>query len=72
MRLMNCFSVMVLSELKNGSAAAKLKLWQPKIMPNSSDGRVVWSVCLLSCRPGFDSESGQTNDFKIGIHSFPA
>ena len=22
-------------------------------------------------RLGFDSESGQTNDFKIGIHSFP-
>ena len=21
---------------------------------------------------GFDSESGRTNDFKIGIHSFPA
>ena len=21
---------------------------------------------------GLDSESGQTNDFKIGIHSFPA
>ena len=21
---------------------------------------------------GFDSESGQTDDFKIGIHSFPA
>ena len=21
---------------------------------------------------GFDSESGQTNDFKIGIYSFPA
>ena len=21
---------------------------------------------------GFDSESGQSNDFKIGIHSFPA
>ena len=39
---------------------------------NSSDGRVVWSVCFLSCRLGFDSESGQTNDFKIGIHSFPA
>ena len=35
-------------------------------------GRVVWNVCLLSCRLGFDSESGQTNDFKIGIHSFPA
>ena len=38
----------------------------------SLDGRVVWSVCILSCRLGFDSESGQTNDFKIGIHSFPA
>ena len=38
----------------------------------SSDGRVVWSVRLLSCRLGFDSESGQTNDFNIGIHSFPA
>ena len=38
----------------------------------SSDGLVVWSVCLLSCRLGFDSESGQTNDFKIAIHSFPA
>ena len=38
----------------------------------SSDGRVVWNVCLLSCRLGFDSESGQTNDSKIGIHSFPA
>ena len=30
------------------------------------------SVRLESCRLGFDSESGQTNDFKIGIHSFPA
>ena len=30
---MNCFSVMVLRELKNGSGAAKRKLWQPKIMP---------------------------------------
>ena len=39
---------------------------------NSSDGRVVWSVRLLSCRLGLDSESGQTNDFNIGIHSFPA
>ena len=39
---------------------------------SSSDGRVVYSVCLLSSRLGFDSESGQTNDFNIGIHSFPA
>ena len=30
------------------------------------------SVRLWSCRLGFDSESGQTNHFKIGIHSFPA
>ena len=29
------------------------------------------SVRFRSCRLGFDSESGQTNDFKIGIHSFP-
>ena len=27
---------------------------------------------LLSCTLGFDSESRQTNDFEIGIHSFPA
>ena len=43
-----------------------------KLFHNSSDGRVVWSVCLLSSRLGFNSESGQTNDSKIGIHSFPA
>ena len=30
------------------------------------------SVYLKSCRLGFDSESGQINDFKIGIHSFLA
>ena len=28
------------------------------------------SVCLWSCKLGFDSGSGQTNNFKIGIHSF--
>ena len=39
---------------------------------DSSDGRVVESVCFLSCRLGFDSESGQTSDFKIDIHSLPA
>ena len=41
-------------------------------MLNSSDGRVGLSVRLLSSRLGFDSESGQTNDFKIAIHSFLA
>ena len=30
------------------------------------------SVYLKSCRLGFVSESGQINDFKIGIHSFLA
>ena len=30
------------------------------------------SVRLRSCRLEFDSESGQVNDFKIGIHSLPA
>ena len=38
----------------------------------AQDGRMVWSVCLWSCRLGFDFESGQTNDFETGIHSFPA
>ena len=28
-------------------------------------------VCLWSCRLGFDSQSGKTNDFKTGVHSFP-
>ena len=30
------------------------------------------SVRLWSSKHGFDSESGQTNDFEIGIYSFPA
>ena len=30
------------------------------------------SIRLGSRRLGFDSKSGQTNDFEIGIHSFPA
>ena len=30
------------------------------------------SVRLGSCRLGFDFKSGQTDDFKIGIHNFPA
>ena len=30
------------------------------------------SVRLGSRRLGFDSKSRQTNDFKIGIHSYPA
>ena len=30
------------------------------------------SIRLWSCRLGFDTKSGQTNDCKIGIHSFLA
>ena len=55
--------------LKNASSCVVAVLF---LAANSSDGRVVWSVHLGSCRLGFDSESGQTNDFKIGIHSFSA
>ena len=36
-----------------------------------SDGRVV-RASASGARLGFDSDSGQTNDFKINIHSFPA
>ena len=40
------------------------------------DSQLRWpsgkSIRLENCRLGFDSESGQTNNFKIGIHSFPA
>ena len=39
---------------------------------NSADGRVVRASASGAVDLGFDSESGQTNDFKIGIHSFPA
>ena len=40
---------------------------------NRSDGRVNNRASTSgSVDSGFDSESGQTNDVKIGIHSFPA
>ena len=45
-------------------ASAEMFRWQLR-WPSSE------SVRLGSCRLGFYSESGQTNDFKIGIHSFP-
>ena len=37
----------------------------------SLDVRVVKSVRLRSCGLGFNFGLGQTNDFEIGIHSFP-
>ena len=39
---------------------------------NRSDGRVNRASTSGLVDLGFDSESGQTNDLKIGIHSFPA
>ena len=39
---------------------------------NRSDGRVDRASVSELVDLGFDPESGQTNDFKIGIHSFPA
>ena len=38
---------------------------------NSSDGQLVRASASGAVDSGFDSESGQTNDFKIGMHSFP-
>ena len=38
---------------------------------NSSEGQVKEGP-PLELQPGFDSESGQTNDFNVGIYSFPA
>ena len=42
-----------------------------KVM-NRSDGEVDRASVSAAVDSGFDSESGQTNDLKIGIHSFPA
>ena len=39
---------------------------------NSSEGRVIRASASGAVRLEFDSESGQTNDLKIGTHSFPA
>ena len=42
--------------------------------PDWSDQMAEWYRAFASGSVdlGFDSESGQTNDFKIGIHSFSA
>ena len=33
----------------------QINFGQVKSYAESSDGRVVWSICLLNCRLGFDS-----------------
>ena len=38
---------------------------------NRSDGQMNGASTSGSIHSGFDSDSGQTNDVKIGIHSFP-
>ena len=57
---------MVCPSLQQASAADII------LIANSSDGGVGESVRLGSSTLGLNSESGQTNDFKIGIHSFSA
>ena len=39
---------------------------------NQSDGRVGRASASRLVDSGFDSEFNQTNDFKVGIHSFPS
>ena len=41
-------------------------------MPQQSDDQVDWASAFGSIDLEFDSESRQTNDLKIGLHSFPA
>ena len=44
-----------------------------RVTGNRSDGPVVYRASAFgSVGLGFDSESGQTNDLKIGFHCFPA
>ena len=47
----------------------QIVLW---LVFNRSDGRVVRASASESVDLGFDFESGQTNDLKIDVHSFPA
>ena len=57
---MNCFSVMVLSALKNGSAAAKLKLWQPKIMPKYGKISGYRTLKIVVAYPFFGEKEAST------------
>ena len=41
-------------------------------MPQLSDDRVDRASVFRSVDSQFDSDTRQTNDLKIGIHSFPA
>ena len=51
---------------------AQFKINAQLPMPQQSDDRVDRETAFELVDFGFDSESRQTNDLKIGIHSFPA
>ena len=53
-------------------AIGKDKLHAQLSMPQQSDDRVDRASAFRSVDLELDSESHQTNDLKIGIHSFPA
>ena len=54
--------------LEIGRTNFRLTTWPVK---NQSDGRVDRASASGSVDSGFDYQSSQTNDLKIGIHSFP-
>ena len=70
-------------QITNAHAATELAIGKNKLhaqfkinaqlpMPQPSDDRVDAAFVFGSVDLEFDSESRQTNDLKIGIHSFPA
>ena len=70
-------------QITNAHAATELAIGKNKLhaqfkinaqlpMPQPSDDRVDTAFVFGSVDLEFDSESRQTNDLKIGIHSFPA
>ena len=64
--LLLCFLLSALSSITEISK----RCGQVFLITDSSDSRVVKSVCPCGCRLGFDAKSGQTSDFEIGIHSY--
>ena len=70
-------------QITNAYAAIELAIGRDKLhaqfkinaqlpMPQPSDDRVDKASVFGSVDSKFDSDSRQTNDLKIGIHSFPA
>ena len=51
---------------------AQFKINAQLLMPQPSHERVDRASVFVSVDSKFDSDSGQSNNLKIGIHSFPA